>query len=115
MRRSPYIFQISEENMRKKLGFLMTELGFKPDYLAKHAALLGYNLENRMVPRHRVLLVLKEKGLFLDYNFYTAIIKTEKQFLKILIEPFKDDAPGLLQLYQSNKGYSNTDAISRRS
>ncbi|XP_074320228.1 uncharacterized protein LOC141657018 [Silene latifolia] len=112
MRRNPLVFIISEENIRKKSGFLMTELGYKPDYLATHSVLLSLSLEKRMAPRHRVLLVLKEKGL-LDYNFYTAAKKTEAQFLKIFIEPFKEDAPGLLELYQSNKGYSNIDAISR--
>ncbi|XP_074270588.1 uncharacterized protein LOC141594470 [Silene latifolia] len=89
------------------------KVGFFDDreYLATRAALLGYSIEKRLVPRYRVL-VLKEKGL-LDYNFYTAATKTEKQFLKILIEPFKKDAPGLLELYLSNKGCSNIDAISR--
>ncbi|KAH9610405.1 hypothetical protein KSS87_015223, partial [Heliosperma pusillum] len=111
MRRHPPIFQMSEENIRKKLGFLMAELGYKPEYLATHSVLLGSSLEKRMTPRYRVLLVLKEKGL-LDYNFYTAIIKSEKQFLKIFIEPFKEDVPGLLELYQSHKGCSNIDAIS---
>ncbi|XP_074311911.1 transcription termination factor MTERF15, mitochondrial-like [Silene latifolia] len=114
MRRSPNAFLISEESIRKKLGFFMIELGYKPDFLATHSALLGYSIENRVAPRHRVLLVLKEKGLLIDYNLYTAAIKTEKLFLKILIEPFKEDVPGLLQLYQSNKGCSNIDAISRR-
>ncbi|XP_074281164.1 uncharacterized protein LOC141606069 [Silene latifolia] len=113
MRRSPPTFLLSEENIRKKLGFLMTELGYKPDFLATHAPLLSLSLEERLTPRHRVLLVLKEKGL-LDYNFHTAAVKTEKEFLKILIEPFKEDAPGLLELYQSNKGCSNIDTISRR-
>ncbi|XP_074281167.1 uncharacterized protein LOC141606073 [Silene latifolia] len=113
MRGNPLIFQISEENFRKKLKFLMTLLGYKPDFLATHSVLLGFSLEKRLAPRHRVLLVLKEKGL-LDYNFYTAALKTEKQFLKILIEPFKEDATGLLELYQSSRGYSNIDAISRQ-
>ncbi|XP_074281146.1 uncharacterized protein LOC141606057 [Silene latifolia] len=113
MRGNPLIFQMSEENIRKKLGFLMTELGYKPDFLATRFMLLSCSLENRLVPRHRVVLFLKEKGL-LDYNFYTATKKTEKEFLTILIEPFKEDAPGLLELYQSSKGHSNIDAISRR-
>ncbi|XP_074281172.1 transcription termination factor MTERF15, mitochondrial-like [Silene latifolia] len=112
MRRNPLLLLTSEENIRKKLGFLMTELGYKPDFLAIHSTLLGNSLEKRLAPRHRVLLVLKEKGL-LDYSFHTAAKMTEKQFLKIFIEPFKDDAPALLELYQSSKGYSNIDAISR--
>ncbi|XP_074267265.1 uncharacterized protein LOC141590588 [Silene latifolia] len=108
-RRNPQALVISEENIRKKLGFLMTELDFKPDYLAKHSALFTYSLEKRMEPRRRVLMVLKEKGL-LDYNFYTAISQTETRFLKILIEPFKEDVPGLLQLYQKSKSCSTVDA-----
>ncbi|XP_074307405.1 uncharacterized protein LOC141642482 [Silene latifolia] len=113
MRRSPIAFLKSEENIKKKLGYLMTELGYKPDFLVTHSALFTYSLEKRMAPRRRVLLVLKEKGL-LDYSFYSAIAKTETQFLKILIEPFKKYVPGLLELYQSNKGCSDIDSISRR-
>ncbi|XP_074307403.1 transcription termination factor MTERF8, chloroplastic-like [Silene latifolia] len=113
MRRNPHVFVLSEENMKKKLGYLMTELGYKPDFLVAHSALFTYSLEKRMEPRRRVLLVLKEKGL-LDYSFYSAISQTETQFLKILIEPFKKDVPGLLELYQSNKGCSDIDSISRR-
>ncbi|KAH9618961.1 hypothetical protein KSS87_017565 [Heliosperma pusillum] len=37
-----------------------------------------------MVPRRRVLLVLKEKAL-LNYNFYTAITKSETQLLRYLL------------------------------
>ncbi|XP_074310245.1 transcription termination factor MTERF15, mitochondrial-like [Silene latifolia] len=113
MRRQPNALLLSEENIRKKLDFLMTELGYKPEYLATRSVLLGYSMEKRLAPRHRVLLVLKEKGLLLDYNFYSAAKKSEKQFLKIFIEPFKEDAPGLLELYQSNKGCSNIDIIPR--
>ncbi|XP_074316831.1 transcription termination factor MTERF15, mitochondrial-like [Silene latifolia] len=111
MRRNPLIFLMSEENIGKKLNFLMTEMGYKPDFLARRSVLVGLSLEKRLVPRHRVVLFLKEKGL-LDYNFSAAARKSEKEFLKILIEPFKEDAPGLLELYQSSKGYSNIDALS---
>ncbi|XP_074263200.1 uncharacterized protein LOC141586009 [Silene latifolia] len=110
IRRQPNLFVISEENMRKKLGFLMTELGYKPDFIATRACLLGFSLEKRLAPRHRVLSVLKEKDL-LDCTFYTAVLKNEKQFLQML-ESFKEDVPGLLELYQSSKGCCNT--ISKR-
>ncbi|XP_074311912.1 uncharacterized protein LOC141647571 [Silene latifolia] len=112
MRRNPNCILTSIQTMRRKLGFLMTELGYKPDYLATHSALFTYSLEKRIVPRRRVLLVLKKKGL-LDYNFYSAITKTETQFLKTLIEPFEEDVPGLLQLYQKSKGCSKVEASTR--
>ncbi|XP_074311583.1 uncharacterized protein LOC141647340 [Silene latifolia] len=112
MRRGPIAFLRSEESIKKKLGFLMTELGYDPDFLAKHSVLFTFSLENRMLPRHRVLLILKEKGL-LDYKFYTAITKTETQFLKTLIQPYKEAVPGLLQVYQNSKGCSKVEAVSR--
>ncbi|XP_074311914.1 uncharacterized protein LOC141647573 [Silene latifolia] len=112
MRRGPNAFLSSAESIKKKLGFLMTELGYDPDFIASHSALFTYSLETRMVPRHRVLLILKEKCL-LDYNFYTAIIKTETKFLKTLIEPYKEAVPGLLKVYQNSKGCSNVEAVLR--
>ncbi|KAH9605919.1 hypothetical protein KSS87_021731, partial [Heliosperma pusillum] len=76
VRRNPSAFLPSEETNRKKMDFLMNELGYNPDYLAAHSALFTYSLNNRLMPRHRVLRVLKEKGL-LGCNFYSASLKTE--------------------------------------
>ncbi|KAH9624439.1 hypothetical protein KSS87_021732, partial [Heliosperma pusillum] len=76
VRRSPPAILPSEETNRKKLDFLMNELGYDPDYLATHSALFTYSLKKRLMPRHRVLRVLKEKGL-LDYKFYSASLKNE--------------------------------------
>ncbi|KAH9610406.1 hypothetical protein KSS87_015224 [Heliosperma pusillum] len=84
MRKNPATFMKSEENIRSKMGFLMTELRYNPDLLITHPALFAYSLEKRMVPRRRVLLVLKEKAL-LNYNFYTAITKSETQLLRYLL------------------------------
>ena len=89
----------------------MTELGYNPDFLASHPALLYCSFEKRMLPRYRVLQVLKEKGL-LDYNLYTAILKTETNFLKLLVEPYKEDVPGLLEIYQNSKLCPDVEPLS---
>ncbi|KAH9627168.1 hypothetical protein KSS87_018408 [Heliosperma pusillum] len=110
LRISPNALLISEENIRIKLGFLMAEMGYKPDYLISHSALFGYSLENRMVPRRRVLLILKEKGL-LNYTFYSAVIKTETQFLKLFVEPYKEVVPDLLEVYLNSKDVMKSHSI----
>ncbi|KAL9236132.1 hypothetical protein vseg_010836 [Gypsophila vaccaria] len=55
-------FSFSEACIKKKLDFLMNKLQYKPDQLTSCVNLLTCSLEKRVVPRHKVLLILKEKG-----------------------------------------------------
>ncbi|KAL9238944.1 hypothetical protein vseg_013309 [Gypsophila vaccaria] len=112
IRRSPIAFLPSEENIKKKLEFFVNVLGYSPDFLASHSALFTYSLEKRMLPRYKVLRILKMKGL-LEYKLYTAIIKSEDKFLEQLIDPFRAVVPGLLELYEISKGSSDLDSLSR--
>ena len=43
----------------------------------------------------------------LAYKFYTAVKKSESNFVALLIKPYKDDVLGLLELYQNSKGRSD--------
>ncbi|XP_021766767.1 transcription termination factor MTERF9, chloroplastic-like [Chenopodium quinoa] len=88
---SPFLLALSEATIKKKLDFLMNELGYEPSYLSKRCNLLTCSLEKRILPRHKTLIVLKEKGFIkADYNFQTCISVTESQFLKKFVLPFKE-------------------------
>ncbi|KAL2899847.1 Transcription termination factor MTERF9 chloroplastic [Bienertia sinuspersici] len=87
---SPPLLGLSEDSIKKKLDFLMNEVGYEPSYLASRCCLFTCSLEKRVVPRHKVLLVLKEKGLIRkDYALATALFYTESKFLKKFVLPFK--------------------------
>ncbi|XP_021766814.1 uncharacterized protein LOC110731277 [Chenopodium quinoa] len=90
-RRQPSCFGLSVATIKKKLAFFMTELGYQPDSLISWSLLLTYNLEKRMVPRHMVILALKEKGLIrMDYPFHSATSLSESRFLERFVLPFKE-------------------------
>ena len=66
----------------------MKELGYKPEYLTRKL-LLTCSLEKRTVPRHKVLVVLNEKGL-VTYPLDKAICLKELEFVKKFVLPFKE-------------------------
>ncbi|XP_074279382.1 uncharacterized protein LOC141604784 [Silene latifolia] len=56
-------FAYSEERIKKRLDFLMNELKVEPAYLTSRGRLFTLSLEKRVVPRYKIVRVLKEKGL----------------------------------------------------
>ncbi|KNA14712.1 hypothetical protein SOVF_105140 [Spinacia oleracea] len=99
----PFCLGLSESRIKEKLDFLMTQLDYDPAYLASHPNLMTFSLEKRLVPRHKMLLFLKEKGLLSrDYSFYTVACWGEAMFVKKFVEPFKGYVPEIHQLYLSN-------------
>ncbi|KNA11683.1 hypothetical protein SOVF_132930 [Spinacia oleracea] len=100
---SPFLLTLSEASLKKKLGFLMNELSYEPSFLAKRCALFTCSLEKRIVPRHKTLLVLKEKGLIkMKYSFMSAIKLSESQFLKRFVLPFTE----VHEVYSKHAGIS---------
>uniref|UniRef100_A0A7C9EIF3 Uncharacterized protein n=1 Tax=Opuntia streptacantha TaxID=393608 RepID=A0A7C9EIF3_OPUST len=91
MRRNPNCFRKSKEKIKKSLNFLMKELGYEPKYVITNSFLLTCSLEGRLVPRHRTLMVLKEKGFVRQsYAFISAVTLTESKFLNKFVLPFKE-------------------------
>ncbi|XP_021723242.1 transcription termination factor MTEF1, chloroplastic-like [Chenopodium quinoa] len=88
---SPFAFGLSEATIKKKLDFLMNQLGYEPSYLSKRYNLLTCSLEKRILPRHKTLIVLKEKGFIkMDYLLESSVSLTESQFLKKFVLPYKE-------------------------
>ncbi|KNA20139.1 hypothetical protein SOVF_055130 [Spinacia oleracea] len=102
-RKCPTCFGLSVASIKKKLDFLMNELNYEPSFLAMQSNLLTCSLEKRIVPRHKVLLVLKEKGLIkIEYSFITAVKLSESQFLKRFVLPFTE----VHEVYREHSGTS---------
>ncbi|XP_021723363.1 transcription termination factor MTERF15, mitochondrial-like [Chenopodium quinoa] len=90
-RKNPMLLGLSEARIKRSLEYLMKELGFSPDYVMSHGALLSYSLEKRIIPRIRVLLALKEKGLIKkDHAPYTILNRSEPHFLNRYVLPFEE-------------------------
>ncbi|KAJ8427665.1 hypothetical protein Cgig2_012078 [Carnegiea gigantea] len=103
VRRNPNCLTCSEARIKKSLEFLMNELGYKPAVIAWRPSLLIASLEKRIIPRHRVLLVLKEKPLIKrDYPLYNAVNLSEASFVKRFVLPFKE----VHDVYEECTGHS---------
>ncbi|XP_021723366.1 transcription termination factor MTERF9, chloroplastic-like [Chenopodium quinoa] len=91
IRLNPMCFTSSESRIKERLGYLMNQMGYKPNYLAMQPILFMCRIEKRLLPRHRVLEILKEKGLIrMDYLLSSAVSCSESVFLKRFVLPFEE-------------------------
>ncbi|XP_010905966.1 transcription termination factor MTERF8, chloroplastic [Elaeis guineensis] len=99
-RTTPSILGASKKSLQKKMEFWVKEAGCHPSYLAHHSVLLMCSLENRLIPRYRVMEILKSKGLCSDdCNLYTIMCLSEENFLKKFILRHKEEVPELCEMY----------------
>ncbi|CAN6178711.1 unnamed protein product [Urochloa humidicola] len=101
VRKAPFVLGIGEDKIRRVVDFWMREVGLDAQYIAQRPALIMYSLERRLLPRHRLLNVLREKGLRdVEFNYSTAAM-AEKTFVQKFVIPYKDNVPGLAEDYAS--------------
>ncbi|XP_073009968.1 transcription termination factor MTEF18, mitochondrial-like [Typha latifolia] len=98
--KAPNILRMSEENMRRSVEYLTTEVGCDHSYLSHRPIILVYSLEQRLIPRNLVLKILKARGLHEGgSDFYSAVVLSEEKFLKKFIHPHEQRIPGLFEDY----------------
>ncbi|KAF8697953.1 hypothetical protein HU200_035452 [Digitaria exilis] len=78
----PTILGISEECLLNKIQFLK-EVGLEPQFIVDRPNLLEFSLENRVVPRHRVMKALQAKGLLNSNISFYAFLKHGEQTFKL--------------------------------
>ncbi|CAN6195675.1 unnamed protein product [Urochloa humidicola] len=77
----PDILEMSDDNLLRKIQFMINDVGLEPQYILERPVLLLYSLEKRLVPRHRVVKVLLAKGLLKNnFSFRTIVDMGEKTF-----------------------------------
>ncbi|CAJ2639587.1 unnamed protein product [Trifolium pratense] len=108
----PRYMATSEKKIQKMLSFLVNDMGFTPDDIARCAAILNRSLEKTIVPRSTVIKILKSRGLIKSsLSLHSFISISEKIFLDRYITPFQKDLPLLLDAYKgqnSNRSYGFT-------
>nr|CAB3470070.1 unnamed protein product [Digitaria exilis] len=103
----PYILGLTEENLLRKIEFLINEVRLEPQYIVKNPTLFTFNLEKRLISRYHVMKVLQEKGLLSsDKSFYTLAAMVEKTFKLMFIDRHKDSVPGLVDAYAAARAGS---------
>ncbi|CAL5074673.1 unnamed protein product [Urochloa decumbens] len=103
----PDILELSDENLLRKIQFMINEVGLEPQYILERPELFKFSLEKRLVPRHRVIKVLLAKGLLKsDLSFCTIAKLGEQTFRLRFIDCHKDIVVGLADAYAAARGGS---------
>ncbi|CAM0947730.1 unnamed protein product [Alopecurus aequalis] len=98
--KSPIVLRRSKDTLQRRSGFLISEVGLEPAYIAHRPAMLSYSLEGRLRPRYYAVKFLKENGLLNHKrSYYTALTLTEKVFMEKFVYPHMEAAPHLAEDY----------------
>jgi mTERF domain-containing protein len=95
-KRFPSCMLSSEENITKKMDFLVKKTGWPSSNIATNPAVIKLSLEKRIIPRCLVVQILQEKGLAVG----TFLKPTERKFLEQFVIRLQDDATELLNVYE---------------
>ncbi|KAI3757419.1 hypothetical protein L6452_04956 [Arctium lappa] len=97
VRALPFCLRRSEAKLRTTLNFFMNELGYSAAYLATHPKMLVYSLEKRVMPRNKVLEILKEKKLLKsNISLCSVVALSEVKFVKDFVLPYHNRTTGFL-------------------
>lgn len=103
-RRTPGLLRASEEKLKLGMEFFMNTMKFEKTLLVHRPTILMLSMEDRVIPRYRVLQILKSKRLLKrEPSFINVLSLTDEEFLDKFISRFADDAEELLVAY---KGHS---------
>ncbi|RWW52840.1 hypothetical protein BHE74_00040718 [Ensete ventricosum] len=93
------VLAISLVSFRKKMEFLINEVGYVPSLIADNPYLLICSLEKRVIPRFRVLEMLNTKGLWTRQGKFLSYVKlSNKKFMEKIVLPYKEKVPELLDI-----------------
>jgi len=102
VQKNPLVLRRSMERIQRTCEFLTNVVGVDTKYIQGRPTILMYSLEGRLVPRHYVMKVLRDKGLIRkDQSFYTMVTVSDNVFCSRYVHPHKDVLPSLADAYAS--------------
>ncbi|KAH7861411.1 hypothetical protein Vadar_025788 [Vaccinium darrowii] len=100
-RRAPNLLAISEGKLKLGMEFFLNEVKFERSKLVRRPICLLFSMEERIIPRYKVLQVVKCKKLLKkEPSLATALGFSEEKFVEKFISRFRDDAEELLVAYK---------------
>lgn len=101
-KKAPQALASSDGKIRQNMEFLMKDVSLEARYIARRPVLIMYSLEKRLMPRHCLLKVLRQKGLLnVELDYYATASMAEKKFVQKFVDPYKETIPGLADDYAS--------------
>ena len=111
---SPSCLLLSKGKFTVTMRFFVKKMGKESAWIAGRPALLSLSLEKRIIPRYSVVEVLLSKGLITkDFSLSAVFQSTENMFLQKFVNPYEEEAPELLNLYQKKVRISEKKQGSR--
>ncbi|XP_059629430.1 transcription termination factor MTERF5, chloroplastic-like [Cornus florida] len=102
-RRAPGLLRTSEDKLKIGIEFYMDILRLKKSVLVHRPAVLMSSMEERVIPRYRVLQILKSKRLLKkEPSFLNVLDLLEGEFLENYISRFEKDVEELLVAYKGH-------------
>ncbi|KAL9147933.1 hypothetical protein ABFS82_12G008600 [Erythranthe guttata] len=101
--KSPPMFKTSEAKLRRGIEFFLQTVMLDKSVLVGTPSLLDFSLEKRMIPRYKILEMMKSRGLLEKKpSFVTVAFLTDKKFVEKYILRFGNDDAKELQLAYEN-------------
>ncbi|KAJ8898814.1 hypothetical protein K2173_007239 [Erythroxylum novogranatense] len=100
-RKHPNCMLMSEKKISEAMDFVVNKMGRSSKMIVQCPMILFFSLENRIIPRFRVVNILQSKGLIKEnWSLGSLLFPAEKQFLQRYVSRFSDEVPQLLSVYQ---------------
>lgn len=97
----PYIFGLSEANLRCKIEFFLNNIKISKSMLVQQPILLSFSIKERVIPRYKVVEILKSRRLVSkDLSLITALSLPNRKFYERYVLQFRNDAEELLLAYK---------------
>ncbi|KAH7861599.1 hypothetical protein Vadar_028203 [Vaccinium darrowii] len=102
-RKAPRLFGASEGKLKLGMEFFLYDVKLERSALVSRPTCLMYSMGERVVPRYRVLQVMKCKKLLKKVPSLPCVLSlSEEKFLEKFISPFRDAAEELLVAYKGD-------------
>ncbi|KAF5462529.1 hypothetical protein F2P56_018529 [Juglans regia] len=101
-KRAPQCMLVSEEKICKAMDFLVNQMGFSFEDIARNPTVILLSLKKRIIPRCSVVKILQAYGFLKTHiSSSTFFLPTEKRFLDKFVIKFLDHASLLMNVYRA--------------
>ncbi|KAF3772680.1 hypothetical protein EJ110_NYTH55615 [Nymphaea thermarum] len=98
----PLFLTISAVNLKRKLDFLVEELGYHPSKIAPFPSMFLYSMERRIKPRLSVLRILDSNKLVSrKKTVLTLLHMKDEEFYQEFVLKHKDKCPEVVEAYST--------------
>lgn len=89
----PYCMGTSQEKIVRNMEFYRDNFGWDPEYVSKYSVVLSLSFEKRILPRFKVLSILRSKGLLKGEVVARHMMLGEEEFLKKFVMKYSEQFP----------------------